>query len=163
MKINKTFETDYSRFVLRLEDFNSVLSEEAQMELGNVVICDVALSNVGLHSSPPIVDTKAFREICEYLVSFLNDNPETILYFYCDDRNKPPRQRKRKSDMSMQRFRSELFHSFYERYVPDQEKIKEHILRTESQVEICIHLIYPAVVEEQANIIKNAISEQACK
>lgn len=163
MKINKTFETDQSRFILCLDDFNSVLPDECIKSLGNVVIYDVALSNVGVLTENEKPDTKAFGEICYFLICFLNDNPETILYFYCDDRNEPPRRRIRKEQMSMQRFRSELFHCFYNRYVHNKNVIKEQIMRTEEKRETCIHLIYPVGVEEQANTIKHAILEQADK
>lgn len=165
MKINKTFETDCSRFILRLDDFNSVLPEEYIKELGNVVICDVALSNEGTITRTEKADTKAFSEICQYLVSFLKDNPETILYFYCDDINKPPRQRERSQKWSMQRFRSELFHSFYQRYVKDKDSIKECIMLIEGEEERerFIHLIYPYSIKDKAELIKSAISEQANK
>lgn len=163
MKINKTFETDRSRFILRLDDFNSVFPDEYITKLGNVTVYDIALSNEGTLGEKGMADTKAFCEICNYLVSFLRDNPETILYFYCDDRNKPPRQRERKESMSMQRFRSNLFHSFYLRYVKDKQFIKEHIMRIEGEREICIHLIYPSTIEYKAELVKSAISEQAEK
>lgn len=161
--INKTFKTERSRFILRLDDFNSVLPEDDIKEMGNVVIYDVALSNEGTIAENDKADTKAFNDICNYLVSFLKDNPETILYFYCDDRNKPPRQRNRVETMSMQRFRSKLFHSFYMRYVKDKSSIIEHIIKIEGDREIYIHLIYPSVIRNKAEIIKSVISDQAEK
>lgn len=164
MKIHKSFETKDSRFVLRLDDFSSTLPEEYLSVLDDVVIYDVVLHNEGIHKTNKKTDIIAFKEICSYLLSFLKDNPRTIFYFYCDDRNQPPKLRRK---ISMQRFRSELFHCFYERYVIEKEMIKEHIIRIDDKEvydkEIYIHLIYSSFVEDKAMGLKNIISEQASK
>ncbi len=164
MKFHKSFETKDSRFVLRLDDFTSTLPEEYLSVLGDITIYDVALYNEGIHETNKKVDILAFKEICDYLLSFLKDNPKTIFYFYCDDRNRPPKLRR---EISMQKFRSELFHCLYERYVSDKKSIMEHIIRIDdkeiSEREIYIHLIYPALAEEKAMELKNVISEQASK
>ncbi len=164
MKIHKSFETKDSRFVLRLDDFSSTLPEEYLSVLDDVVIYDVALHNEGIHKTNKKTDIIAFKEICSYLLSFLKDNPRTIFYFYCDDRNQPPKLRR---NVSMQRFRSELFHCFYVRYVTDKKQIKEHIIRIDDREvydkEIFIHLIYSSIVEDKAIGLKNIISEQASK
>ncbi|MCQ2087468.1 MAG: hypothetical protein MJZ37_05320 [Bacilli bacterium] len=151
-------------FNVSLEDTNlilqlSLLNDTIEYPVDKCRIFDVVLARVG-HGG-----TKTFQclsSIALRLIEFLESNPNSLLYFYCDDRNEVDR---RNHDISMQEYRHQLFSKmfvFLKRKV-SKGITDEPIIREIDGKKIFIHLIYFDDMKSVADEIKNIIVEQTSK
>lgn len=147
-------KTNNSEFAIELFELEiEKYSEELANKLGDVVIYNVTLLNLsGIDCE--FVDIGAFKFICYELSKFLRNNPNSILYYYCDDMHAVPRNRSCKTP---QEFRSKLFKSFFRRYVGKLDDLKclDIIGQTfeddgETLKDVFMHLILPSSLEPVA-------------
>ena len=59
-----------------------MLPDDVKELLGSIEILDISLERVS--GNTPTSPNVLF-DISNFIAGVLNDNPETILYFYCDD------------------------------------------------------------------------------
>lgn len=147
-------KTKNSEFAVELFGIdNGLYSEEICEMLGDVVVYNVTLLNIsGINKD--FVDIGSFKSICVELIRFLKNNPNSILYYYCDDMHNVPRNRTGKTP---QEFRSKLFKAFFKRYVGYDENLICLDITGETfeddethKKEVFIHLILPSSLETLA-------------
>ena len=91
------------------------------------------------------------------------ENETVVLYFYCDDMHDIPR---RNTNISPQKFRSDLFTRMFERYISMKHKTDivntPIIIQTEDR-DIYIHLIAKNNHMSFVNTVKSIIADMSVK
>lgn len=134
-------------FGLDIESFSKELSDK----LGDVVIYNVTLLNSS-GVTKDFVDIASFESISKELIKFIRNNPNSILYYYCDDMHEVPRNR---TCSTPQEFRSKLFKSFFKRYTKETDDLKYIDIIGQSfeddginLKDVYMHLILPSPLEQ---------------
>jgi len=157
-------ETGRSRLLLKIDSFDlaNALDGQALEQMGKSEVCDVTLLRQSDYDG---VDRSALKLISHMLFDFLQQNPDNIIYFYCDDFNDLPRSRHNQA-LSPQEYRSRLFSALF------QDETNRHgiddYLDDVIEFEIegtkrFIHLIYGIGNAGKAEVFKNAITELCAK
>lgn len=127
--------------------------------LHEIEIFDITLERVAGESQTP---ASVLFEISNFLAGFLLDNPSAILYFYCDDMHDISR---RNTNISPQKFRSDLFSSMFNRYTRQHNvpNITDTTIEIRADRDIYIHLIARTEHLPFVQKIQNSIQEMAAK
>ena len=105
-----------NEYLVRIESFNrEMLPDDVKELLGSIEILDISLERVS--GNTPTSPNVLF-DISNFIAGVLNDNPETILYFYCDDIHDVDR---RNRSITPQKYRSQLFSSMFDRYTQSHD------------------------------------------
>ena len=101
-------------FLVSIEPFpKSVLPDELEDILNGIEILDITLER---SSGEGNASTRVLNDISAFIASVFFDNPNSILYFYCDDMHEVPCMSGKKN-MPPQAYRSRLFSRMFERYI----------------------------------------------
>ena len=102
-------------------------------------------------------------KISNIIGEVFEENENVVLYFYCDDMHDIPR---RNTNISPQKFRSDLFTRMFERYISMKHKIDivntPIIIQTEDR-DIYIHLIAKNNHMSFVNTVKSIIADMSVK
>ena len=132
------------------------------LKMGASEVCDVSLLRKSDYSG---VDRNALRLISRMLFDFMADNPDNIIYFYCDDFNELPRSG-RHARMSPQEYRSRLFSALFD------DETRRHgaglyvddVLTFDVDGDTkFIHLIYATANAAKAKVLKDAFDRLKSK
>ena len=157
-------QTERSELLIRIEAFDlaNTLEPDDLPKMGASEVCDVSLLRKSDYSG---VDRKALRLISKMLFDFMADNPDNIIYFYCDDFNDLPRSGKHMK-LSPQEYRSRLFSALFAdetrrhgagMYVDD---VLSFDVGGENKF---IHLIYGTANADKAKVLKDAFDKLKAK
>lgn len=122
-------------------------------------VFDVSLSRSGENS------TKIFEcltSVILKLIKFLEENPNSVLYYYCDDVHDLNRRNK---NISMQEYRHRLFSQMfnYLKRNVSKEISDESVICVFDGSKIFIHLIYFDDMKYAADELKQLIKDQTSK
>lgn len=125
-------------YLVQIESFNrSMLPNDINELLGSIEILDISLERVSGHNttSPSIL-----FDISNFIAGVLNDNPEIILFFYCDDLHNVERRDK---SITPQKYRSQLFSRMFDHYTcsHDMNDVINTPLEFKTDRDIYIHFI----------------------
>ena len=157
-------ETGKSQLLLKIDSFDlaNALDSQALQKMGKCEVCDVVLARQSDYDG---VDRSALKLISHMLFDFLQQNPDNIIYFYCDDFNDLPRSRHNQI-LSPQEYRSRLFSALFDDEINKHGKdeyIDDVIEFEVDDMKRFIHLIYGKSNSEKAQILKDALTELCAK
>lgn len=125
-------------YLVRVDSFDrTMLPNDINEMLGSIKILDISLERVsGCNPTNPSV----LFDISNFIAGVLNDNPETILYFYCDDIHDVDR---RDRSITPQKYRSQLFSKMFDHYTHahDIDDIINTPLEFKTDRDVYIHFI----------------------
>ena len=160
MKLSVSLSFDnLDEYRIGLETINSGFLSDKVFEIlkdGNIEIVEVILDRVKGTNSTKL---HILSEISNIIYRFFKENPNIILYFFCDDLNAIPNNLK---NIEPQAYRSQLFSALFSRHVN-----KYNIIGIED-ISICIdsmgnneyiHFITRSEHLKYIEIIKNNIEE----
>ena len=99
----------------------------------------------------------------ERIGKFLIENPNVILYYYCDEMNAVPGMRPSR-DISSPEYRNQLFSILYSkgaRQFPELSIIDMPIVFIGEDHKTFIHLIYREGLQDKADMIKDYLTDIA--
>lgn len=158
-------QTDRSDLLLKIDacDLANTFDDPADMQkMGTSEVCDVSLERVSDYSG---VDHKALHLISHMLFDFITQNPDNIIYFYCDDLHDLQRSRKN-AKITPQEYRSRLFSALFAQETKHQgtEGYIDDVISFEvDDVPRFIHLIYGRENTAKADVLKNAMAVLCAK
>lgn len=141
-------------YLVRIESFNrEMLPDDVKALLGSIEILDISLERVS--GNTPTSPNVLF-DISNFIAGVLNDNPETILYFYCDDIHDVDR---RNRSITPQKYRSQLFSRMFDHYTRshDIDYIINTPLEFKKDKDVYIHFISKQEHLKYVDAIKNTI------
>lgn len=156
-----------SEHYLKLTSLDPVIAvgkEHAAM-FSDCTIYDIVLERKGFDVT---IDTKALMLISEQLHNVLETNPNTISFFICSDKSDNIHIRNRVTKLSPQHFRSKLFSLLFTRAIYKSNSNgfvnRCYIIDTDEQHsdagKLYIHLLFPAHLTSQAELLRNSIESQ---
>lgn len=149
----KTSEGDEYLVLIESMAMDTLFDEEDIAFLNGVNLVEITLERVsGNHKTT----AKVLTEISQFIAGVINDNSNSILYFYCDDMHDIPRRDK---STSPQKFRSNLFSRMFDRYITSNG-IDDYIntpLEIKADRSIYIHLISRRQYQGYVDCIKSRI------
>ena len=161
MKVTYPIRTaNGDEYLVQIESFDkSMLPNHVKELLGSIEILDISLERVLGHNS---TNASVLFDISNFIAGVLNDNPETILYFYCDDIHDVDRRDK---SITPQKYRSQLFSRMFDHYTRSHgiEYIINTPLEFKTDRDVYIHFISKQEHLEYVDAIKNTIMEFADK
>ena len=145
---------------ISLSSFSDSAIGDIRQSLGRTELVDITLERI--KGDAPISPAVLYSVI-DIITGFLQENPEVILYYYCDEINSVPGMRKTKSITPAQ-YRNRLFSLLYEqgklRY--PQLPVADHLITIETpEGKAYIHLIYFDSVKEKVNLIQQYLIDIA--
>lgn len=147
-------------YLVQIESFNtSMLPDHLKETLGSIKISDISLNRVsGYNPTNPSV----LFDISNFIAGFLNDNPGTILYFYCDDIHDVDRRDK---SITPQKYRSQLFSRMFDHYTKSHNV--DNLINTPLEIkagkDVYIHFISKREHLAYVDAIKDVILGYADK
>ena len=153
MKISQTTsEGDEINVSLSLFPESSI--SEIKDILGNTDLIDIVLERNGNKSS---VSQKELLELTEKIANYIIENKNQIFYYYCDEINPIPGQRKNRKDTPAE-YRNKLFSILFEKIKqkhPDSSIEDRLVIIETSEGKAYIHLIYHNSLFIKVNHIEN--------
>ena len=158
ISINSGFQDEFRIILSPFE--NSIIPDEIRSLLGeSIEIADITLERVKGDNPTNI---NILLKISSIIAGIFEDNPNLILYFYCDDMHDILRRDKK---IAPQKFRSKLFSRMLDKYITSN-KIK-NIINTSIEIKadrtIYIHLIARDTHLPYVTAIKDVIVEMSSK
>ncbi len=141
-------------YLVRIESFNrEMLPDDVKALLGSIEILDISLERVS--GNTPTSPNVLF-DISNFIAGVLNDNPEIILFFYCDDIHDVDRRNK---SITPQKYRSRLFSRMFDHYT--HSHVINYIVNTplefKTDKDVYIHFISKQEHLKYVDAIKNTI------
>ena len=143
-----------------LSSFPETAISDLKEHLGNVEIVEVSLVR---QRGEDMTDLATLSKLVERIGKFLNENPNVILYYYCDEMNSVPGMRPSR-DISSPEYRNQLFSILYSkgaRQFPELAIIDMPIVFIGEDHKTFIHLIYCEDLQDKADMIKNYLTDIA--
>jgi len=110
---------------------------------------------ISITNNSKVNSTKTFNFIAQEVKNYLIDKPDTILYYYCD--NKEIFFRKTREIESFQKFRSNLFSAMFHKINPDGLLIKSFIINDKENGNHFISFIFKDNHTDEINILAGLI------
>lgn len=128
--------------------------------LGGVEIVEVSLVR---QRGEDTTDLATLSELVTRVGKFMLENPDIILYYYCDEFNSIPDMRPSR-DMPSQEYRNQLFSILYTkgaRQFLELSIIDMPIFFIGEDYKTFIHLIYRESLQDKADMIKDYLTDIA--
>lgn len=155
----KTGEGD--RLNVALDHFDvEILPDKAVEVLGEVKLYDVALLRL---EGKKALSMKSLAQISEILYNFMEDNPQAMLYFYCDTHDNI--NYRESGTIKPQDYRSRLFSAMFERYMslPDKRHYTNNRIYIDSGEEHFIHIICRDSHTDKADMLVEMLRDMGNK
>lgn len=157
-----TDKGDHLRVALSVFAKN-ILPDSVIEHINQINIYDVVLERI---SGINPISISSLTKIANFLFNFLSENPNAILYFFCDDKNNIEFNKNNKPHLLPQEYRSKIFSILFERIckkecISNFTNMPIHIETPETT--FIIHLIYPDSHEEIASVLINELKSLAEK
>lgn len=143
-----------------LSSFPETAISDLRKHLGGVEIVEVSLVR---QRGEDTTDLATLSELVTRVGKFMLDNPDIILYYYCDEFNSIPGMRPSR-DMPGQEYRNQLFSILYTkgaRQFPELSIIDMPIFFIGEDYKTFIHLIYRESLQDKADMIKDYLTDIA--
>ena len=143
-----------------LSSFPETAVSDLREHLGNIEIVEVSLVR---QCGDDMADLATLSELVERIGKFLIENPNVILYYYCDEINAVPAMRSSR-DISSPEYRNQLFSILYKkgaRQLPELSIIDMPIVFIGEGHKTFIHLIYRDDLQNKADVIKDYLTDIA--
>lgn len=143
-----------------LSSFPETAISDLSKHLGGVEIVEVSLVR---QRGEDTTDLATLSELVTRVGKFMLDNPDIILYYYCDEFNSIPGMRPSR-DMPSQEYRNQLFSILYTkgtRQFPELSIIDMPIFFIGEDYKTFIHLIYRESLQDKADMIKDYLTDIA--
>ena len=143
-----------------LSSFPETAISDLIERLGGVEIVEVSLVR---QRGEDTTDLATLSELVTRVGKFMLENPNIILYYYCDEFNSIPCMRPSR-DMPSQEYRNQLFSILYTkgaRQFPEFSIIDMPIFFIGEDYKTFIHLIYRESLQDTADMIKDYLTDIA--
>lgn len=143
-----------------LSSFPETAISDLRKHLGGVEIVEVSLVR---QRGEDTTDLATLSELVTRVGKFMLDNPDIILYYYCDEFNSISGMRPSR-DMPSQEYRNQLFSILYTkgaRQFPELAIIDMPIFFIGEDYKTFIHLIYRESLQDTADMIKDYLTDIA--
>lgn len=119
--MNLSFEVisrEGDKVVVSLTSFYSYVKELTGDLFPHLEIVEITIIR---ESGMNPVKMEVFGKIAQVLISLAQDNPDTVLYYFCDMTEELPNERSNRT-LSYQEYRNNLFKLLFQRYCKDAQE-----------------------------------------
>lgn len=141
----------------------SIIDPELKSALRNLEIVEVFLDRI---SGNNITEASMLSRFSDIIANMFAQNSNIVFYFFCDDLNEIPNLRKSRRKISVQEYRSRLFHIMFTQYCKHHgiDNYRDNVIHFIAiDRPYYLHLISRDTQDDRIEIIKEFIKENYMK